>query len=514
MKILFIDHKFHRRTKSSNFFLEILSSIPGASIDVEHVDVDNDRRIMALERPREHDIAVIWQLDFLGPAFLAAGYPTVVVPMYDGSANMPYEHWLAMADASFVNFSRTLHERVSAVGARGFLVRYYQKPHPESTLPDFDDLRAILWMRRPEDGLTPRFVEHLIGDDLASIHVHNAPDSGVPPSLRGHDLGPLKLAWTESRWHQDSNPYVDALTRVNLFVAPRLSEGIGMAMIEALARGLLVLAHDDAVHNEYISNWSNGVLFNRSSGPFHIPLREAREMAYLGWKGAAIGYEEWRDNIAALVRFIADTPAPRTRRTAMSAGDLLAYWDAYTLGIQSHQRFLRNYFIDVRALEQRRDVAAPVKALLGDMCGGLFSLDEGTAFFGNSPNTPAEKFGFTDMDAMSARVGALSVGFTCACAPVGGEIEAETLVIQCRLEEDADFDWLALVHVNGRVTSRVALPRKAGAFELEASFVRSHDPLSFLVSFVDLNTASSRALDDGDPPPVRFLACDLRGALR
>lgn len=514
MKILFIDHKFHTKTKSSNFFLKILSSIAGALIDVEYVDVDTDRRIAALERPREHDLAVIWQLDFLAPVFLAAGYPTVVIPMFDGSANMPYEHWLAMAGASFVNFSRTLHERVSAVGARSFLTRYYQKPYPESSLPKFDDLRAILWMRRPEDGLTPRFFEQLIGDDLASIHVHNAPDSGISPILRGSDYGTHRLRCTESRWKQEANPYVDALSKVNLFIAPRLSEGIGMAMVEALARGLLVLAHDDAVHNEYIANWSNGVLFSRSSGPFHIPLPKAKEMAYVGWKGSALGYEEWLDNIPALLRFLTDTPMPRTGRPALSAAELLGYWDSYTLGIDSHQRFLRDHFLDMRSLDQKREIAAPVKKLLRDAQANLFSLDEGTAFFGDSPNTPGNKFGFADNDAMSARVDALSVGFDCACAPLGAEIETETLVIQCHLEHDTDVDWLALVHVDGRITSRAALPRKAGAFEIEASFIRSHKPLSFLISFVDVSAAAARARDDRAPPPLRFLACDLRGALR
>lgn len=513
MKVLFIDHKFHTKTKSSNFFLQVLTAAV-CTVDVEYVDAEETRRIAVLERPREHDIVVLWQLDFLAPVFLAAGYPTVVVPMYDGSANMPYEHWLAMAGASFVNFSRSLHERVSAVGARSFLARYYLKPHSERELPTFDELRAILWMRRPEDGLTPRFVEHIVGNDLVSLHVHNAPDSGTPLILRGSKYSTQRLAITESQWRSDSNPYVAALGKANLFIAPRLSEGIGMAMLEAFSRGLLILANDDAVHNEYVSNWTNGILFSRNSGPFHIPLQTAKDIAYVGWKGAALGYEEWQDIIPAMLRFIRETPAPQAGRPALSKADLVSYWDAYTLGIEAHRRSLLNHFVDPRSLEQRREVAAPVRAMLRESREGIFSLDEGTAYFGDSPNTPANKFGFGDSDALSAAVDAFSVGFDCACQPLGSEVETETLAIHGRLEHDADSDWLVLVHVDGRIASRTTLPRKAGDFQLEAQFIRSHDPLSFIVSFVDASAGARQARNVGEPPPVRFVACDLRGAMR
>ncbi|OIQ86543.1 glycosyl transferases group 1 [mine drainage metagenome] len=515
MKILFVDHKFHTKTKSSNFFLRILNEAFG-EIDIEYVDIEKSRRLSVLERPREHDLVVLWQLDFLAPIFLAAGYRTVVVPMYDGSANMPYEHWLAMSGASFVNFSRTLHERVTAVGARGFLCRYYLKPQPESSLPGFDELRAVLWMRRPEDGLTPRLVERLIGDDLAGLHVHNAPDQGPPVALRGSEHAATRLVCTESRWESNGNPYLTALKRSNVFVAPRLSEGIGMAMLEAFSHGLLVLANDDAVHNEYVANWSNGILFNRASGGFHVPLEAARDMARLGWRSSVLGYEAWQDGIAELTRFVADTPATSVQRPPLSRAELVGYWDAYTLGIDAHQRYLRDHFVDLRTVEYRRDVAAPVRALLNNAHTGVFSLDEGTAFFGDSPNSPSNKFGLSDSDALSAKVDAMSVGFDLACRPFESETtpEAEFLVIQGQMLGDTDSEWLALIHVNGRLATRVRLPHLSGDFAIEAPFTRSLKPLSFLVSFVNLSEDSAHPAGAAKPPQMRLFACDLRGATR
>lgn len=513
MKILFIDHQFHTKTKSSNFFLKILADAFGAP-DIEHVDVQNDRRIIALEQPRKHDIVIIWQLDFLAPAFLAAGYRTVVIPMYDGSANMPFEHWLAMTGASFLNFSRTLHERVSAVGARSHLVRYYLRPHAERELPKFDELRAILWMRRPEDGLTPRLVENMIGADIVNLHVHNSPDSGSPTPLRGSEYSCRNLSFSESKWHQDSNEYLKALDKANVFVAPRLSEGIGLTMLEAFARGLLVLANDDAVHNEYIANWTNGILFNPSSNPFHINLLDAKYMAYNGWKAACLGYEEWMDNIPTMLRFIAETPDHPKPRSAMSKSDLIGYWDAYTLGIAAYRRCLRNCVVDVRDALQNRSIATPVKDQLRDGSENVFSLDDGAAYFGTSPNTPANKFGFNASDAMSASVDALSVGFQCLCPPLDGNAEPETLLIYCRLEHDTEIDWIVLVHVDGRIVSRSELPQKAGDFILEADFMRSPDPLSFCVTFVSKESNMTTKMQFCEKPPVRFFACDLKDVFK
>ena len=71
-------------------------------------------------------------MDFLAPVFLAMGKPTIVIPMYDGSAGMPDIHWIFASGARFVNFSLRLNERIRMLGGDTMLVRYFPAPVAES----------------------------------------------------------------------------------------------------------------------------------------------------------------------------------------------------------------------------------------------------------------------------------------------------------------------------------------------------------------------------------------------
>jgi hypothetical protein len=261
-RLLMIDHAFHRVTDSSRFFAELLATrfavarlyvLPDARLDL-------DWAVIA-----EHDIVVLWQLDFLAPLFLARGHRTVVIPMYDGSSALPQVHWSAAGAARFVNFSRTLHERTRLLGLDTRLAKFFPEPVAADRLPGFDRLRAFLWQRRPEQGINLALLDRLFGAQLHSVHVHAVPDN---PALARHFAPPPQLgaaAVTVSEWFDDPADYRRLLDDCNVFICPRPAEGIGMAMLEAMARGMLVVANDRPVHNEYICNWVNGVLFNTTA---------------------------------------------------------------------------------------------------------------------------------------------------------------------------------------------------------------------------------------------------------
>jgi len=502
MKILFLDHAFHKKTKSSNFFLGIIKN-NFDSVDVEYIDTESPSEIKALRSHRIHDLVILWQLDYLAPLFLAAGYRTVVVPMYDGSANMPYEHWIGMSGASFVNFSRTLHERVIAAGCRSLLVKYYLPPVKEAQLPKFEDLRGILWMRRPQDRLTPKLIQGLLGRELLSLHVHNAPDDGKPRSLNDTQYGASSFQITESRWIQDTNAYLEVLPKCNVFFAPRMSEGIGMAMLEAFSRGLLVIANNDAVHNEYVSNWVNGILIDReSSGSFHLPLDMARDMAFSGWCGAVSGYQEWLDTRRQqIVGFIRDTPEPASVTGSVSPAYATALWDAYLLGGDSYRHFLREHVIDWDNREAMQKVAGFLRTLIRVETKDRPILDEDGLFFGTSSRSVGSKFGLMLFDAFSAHLANDTTGFSVRLGSFNDTAHDANIVIDCSLLEEAQDDWGVLVHVNSGIRTRLSLPTLPGEFEIRIplSGILGNDlnvMLTFLNSWSEDQTA--------DLPKIKF----------
>lgn len=505
MKILFLDHVFHKKTKSSKFFMDIIKE-NFDWVDVEYVDTDYPSDIKALRCQRIHDLVIIWQLDYLAPLFLAAGYRTVVVPMYDGSANMPYEHWIGMNRASFINFSRTLHERVIASGCRSIAVKYFLPPVKEEQLPTFENLRGILWMRRPQDGLTPKFVQSMLDGQLLSLHVHNAPDDEKPRALKDPEYGASAFQITESRWSQDTNPYLAVLPKCNVFITPRMSEGIGMAMLEAFSRGLLVIAHDDAVHNEYVSNWVNGILFNRDSDSFCVPLDMARDMAFSGWCGAVSGYQEWLETRRQIVEFIRDTPEPASVTGAVSPVYTTALWDAYLLGGDSYRHFLREHVVEWDNGEAMQRVAGSLRSQIRFETRGRPLLDEDGLFFGTSSRSVGGKHGFSAFDAFSAHLATDTAGFSVKLGDLDDLAHDAAIVLDCCLLEKAREGWRVLVHVNRDVRLRLSLPDLPGEFEIRIplSGIRGSN-LDVMLTFLNFEVEDQAV----DLPRIKFCCVRL-----
>lgn len=508
MKILFLDHAFHKKTKSSNFLLKLIKD-NFDWVDVEYIETECPSEIKALTGQRVHDLVILWQLDYLAPLFLAAGYRTVVMPMYDGSANMPYEHWIGMSGASFVSFSRTLHERVIAVACRSLLVKYYLPPVKEEQLPAFEDLRGILWMRRPQDGLTPRFIQSMLGGQLLSLHVHNAPDDGEPRLLSDAQYGASAFQITESRWNRDTNAYLEALRQCNVFFAPRMSEGIGMAMLEAFSRGLLVIANDDAVHNEYVSNCVNGILFNRDVvGSVTVPPDMARDMAFSGWCGAVSGYQEWLDTRSRIAGFIRDTPEPAPVSRSISPAYATALWDAYMLGGESYRHFLREHVVDWDDRDAMQKVADPLRTLIRVETHDRPVLDEDGLFFGTSTRSVGGKFGFKAFDAFSALLANDTTGFSAKLGSFNDMDQDASIVLDCSLLEKVQDDWSALVHVNQEFRLRLSLPRQPAEFQIRIplSGVRGCD-LDVMLTFMNFMSEDQTA----NLPKIKFGSVRLEG---
>lgn len=308
-RVFFVDHSFHEKTLSSTFFVDALRE--EFDVDVFYLTPSMGIDQACLEAAATSDYVLLWQMDFLAPIFLAMGKPVVVLPMYDGSANQSGLHWLAQRGASHINFSLRMHAYVTRLGVRSKLVRYYKPPVTNSERASFDGgLRVFLWQRRPEHGINVATVEALLGEQITYLHVHDAPDDATVEGSQYMLRRIRSYDFSSSKWFETKGDYLETLSRCNTFVCPRRAEGIGMALLESLARGMLVLATDDATHNEYISNWTNGILFN-ADNPSPANLGDAAaSIGYQAWKGAEIGYKHWLSQLESVPNFIRGTTVP------------------------------------------------------------------------------------------------------------------------------------------------------------------------------------------------------------
>lgn len=299
-KALFVDHMFHKKTRSADFFVDILRT--GFAVETYYLSPEDQPDVGVLAAAGAADVVILWQMDFLAPVFLSLGKPVIVIPMFDGSGGMPDIHWLFAHKARFFNFSLALNERIRMAGGTSMLLRYFPEAVEEDKLPRFDALHAFFWQRRPDHGVDFKLVHTLLGDELDSLHVHNVAD--IPGNYTPQPRPDARYRYTHSTWFKDKADYARCLGRANVFIAPRVAEGIGMALLEAMAQGKLVLAHGAPTNSEYISNWLNGILFNKDSpGPIAIRDRAA-QMAKLGWRTVVEGRKQWLASHPAILEWI------------------------------------------------------------------------------------------------------------------------------------------------------------------------------------------------------------------
>ena len=99
----------------------------------------------------------------------------------------------------------------------------------------------------------------LKGNAIEQVHLHRALDPGAtyvapnPQEKSAHRI-------VETDWFEHRDDYLAAVDACDVFIAPRPWEGIGLAFLEAMARGKCVVAVDGPAMNEYIVHGTSGLL--------------------------------------------------------------------------------------------------------------------------------------------------------------------------------------------------------------------------------------------------------------
>jgi hypothetical protein len=294
-----VDQSFHIKTGSSVFLRDLLRRL--GTVDHFFVDVND----LAEIADGNYDVTILFQTEFCAPYFLARGKRTVIVPMYDACAHMPEAYWRAMAGARVVSFCRRLHVRMSECGLESIYLQYFPDPSIIPVVEDFSNLRGFLWQRRPHEGFDGRLGSRLCGSSLTSLHLHLAADDD------NNDLEMLPVDVTTSEGFADRAVYLGHIRTANVFFAPRATEGIGMANLEAMAHGMCVVAHDDATANEYIVHRENGYLYNiRHPENLNLTPTRAEQCGRAARKTVEDGYERYNEKLDDLLSFISSTPKP------------------------------------------------------------------------------------------------------------------------------------------------------------------------------------------------------------
>jgi len=317
-KIVFLGHSYHKETRSSDFFLEILRRnyevtvlydetwTGGLPLDISSLSIGI------------YDAIVLWQqINYAFHPDIKRHPNVILIPMYDCHANglSFFRQFSRHDNYKFINFCRAQHEACRQFGLDSLSVRYF--PDPQGTRPNsnLDNLVGFFWPRRHE--INWRLIKKLISRSRVSrLFYHAAPDRGFPRVIPT-DADRKNYHITITEWFTNKSEFHELLDLVNIYFAPRLYEGIGMSFLEAMAKGMCVVAPDNPTMNEYIVHGVNGLLYDPCR-PQPLDFSRASELGTRARRSIERGYQYWLGAIDDILEFIEHTPGARTVQRAQS----------------------------------------------------------------------------------------------------------------------------------------------------------------------------------------------------
>jgi glycosyltransferase involved in cell wall biosynthesis len=300
-KLLFVDHSFHEKTASSRFLINILRE--DFDVDIFWDDSWRGGRGPSLDLINGYKYVVFLQV--LLPLYKLRKVRTniVWVPMYDG-VNLSSWYWKALSHMPLhvLSFSGKIDQRCKMFGISVLSLRYYLSPSPQKEKATYSGLNIFFWYR---GSVTFPDVKALIDprDVHRFIYRSGSDQFFREEEISVEDIRKYKLEKVP-RFSADPDEYFRLLEDADVFVAPRKKEGIGMSFLEAMAKGKVIIAYDDATMNEYIKDGYNGYLFSEPSKSIHFDhFAEIRKNL---WESAVHGWKQWEQDKIKISQFVFD----------------------------------------------------------------------------------------------------------------------------------------------------------------------------------------------------------------
>jgi glycosyltransferase involved in cell wall biosynthesis len=301
-KLAYIDHSFHQKTKSGDFYMRILEK--KFEVRVFWDDSWRGGRSVTAAEINAFDPDIVFYIQTIGKIseMEKINAKNIVWAPMEDAFFLKKAEWLRYKKLrlKILCFSKRTFKKVSLLGFDVLSVQYFIKP--EWRERDFSQPRIYFWQRNRS--VTWNTVKELLGGQhVERLFFRNVPDPfmvAMPvPSQRDMEQYHIEVsnAWLEKIEMEN------ILSNLNVFIAPRIYEGIGMAFLEAMSRGMAVVASDTPTHNEYIESGVNGYLYDLKN-PQQIDFSNLETISKNAFKTASDGYSRWQQSEDKIVDFM------------------------------------------------------------------------------------------------------------------------------------------------------------------------------------------------------------------
>jgi hypothetical protein len=313
MKILHISHPYHSVTKSSGVIADLLSKL--GHVRTEYIDPNHFEDVLPGLIDWNPQLVIISMHEFLAIPFLERGFNTWVVPMFDGIGGYTSDFWRSLKGVKVIAFSKVVHVYFKSLRIPSVHIRYF--PELESDFWSTKKNCVKLWWRVPE--INPTNIFSKVGHLVDSIDVRQ----GASDFLFDEDFDVSNHKINTCILPMNSSPhdYRDWLDGALYYAAPRKFEGIGLSLLEAMSHGMIPIASNNNVMNEYVRHGWNGFLIDFDS-PNIVPTGYSTDKLLKNietqFKMGALKYKSSSEQIRKLL--IADSQREISRKKNVSYG--------------------------------------------------------------------------------------------------------------------------------------------------------------------------------------------------
>jgi len=294
--IAFIGRVAHQKTGSDQFLLNVLEDYAEVTLfRCEQMKVENLVKNINNLSPQ---LIIFYQLPpSISKHLMRFKCKNFVwVPMWDGFKTLNLKKRFAFRHyhVRVLCFSRKVYDYTSSIDLNAEYFQYFPELRvTRRTLRKKPPYTILLWQRDLAIGLEQLVNvvgEKNIGKVILKGDFQNAMEE------YSFAIEPV-TGWLKS------DDYLSLLDEIDFYFAPRFQEGIGFSFLEALARGIPVIGHDDATMNEYLVDGINSLLFDKNFN-FLSKLTNPAQLQYALIDNVMQGRQKWCSSQESIQSFI------------------------------------------------------------------------------------------------------------------------------------------------------------------------------------------------------------------
>ena len=265
-RLAYIDYWSHKYTRSGDFLREILS---------EEFEIKDfwwkERDKIPLKEINEFEYIFFFHVFF--PYQIMKKFKNKKImwaPMYDAlnfrNSFFKSIFWKQMSSLGIkvLKFSNKISDSIGKEEIDTLKLNYFLKPEFNSNTKQQKKLNIFFWDRgRIKANEWLNIFEE---KEVDKIVCFPKPDPGE--KIDRNEYLEIKKKYNLELIDQEFMPkdeFINLMKKCNVFIAPRKKEGIGIAMVEAISRGIYIIGYNDSTMNEYISNNKIGFIFDNNT---------------------------------------------------------------------------------------------------------------------------------------------------------------------------------------------------------------------------------------------------------